>query len=248
MHQLSILKRRFVHSSVRYDFHWNKTNHGRLLRNSSAVEVRVLWKYLERIERGDVPNHLFNDRALPRISRFRVKGLRRGVPQTIARKLVESGEVRVEGPEGALPRMVREVFANYEAVGIPRKPGHDAVLKNVLIRDPHSVAVEVPVWRNNKITVTGHVDLLQFREGAIHVLDYKPEGHFIRSLPQVAFYGLLLSRLVKSRELRVRCASFSKDGAWWYSPKVLREDLAPLLERRGLDDLPWIPMLSALSA
>jgi PD-(D/E)XK nuclease superfamily len=79
-----------------------------------------------------------------------------------------------------------------------------------------TVAVEVPIWltrpdiaaleRHHGIrllpegapadqTITGHIDFLQVRNGAVHILDYKPDARTNRPFAQLAIYALALTRL-----------------------------------------------------
>ncbi|MHA1732705.1 MAG: hypothetical protein ACTSU5_12240 [Promethearchaeota archaeon] len=240
---MMLSKRRFVHSGITYDFFWARENHQRLVTTTSYPEIRVLWKFLERVSRGMIPN-LFNDRHLPRISQFRVKGLRRGVAPRIARELIRDGKILAQDKSGRIPRMVQEVFDNFKDAGISKKPGHTPVLKNILIKDESSIAVEVPVWRGGSRPITGHIDLLQGHRKRLVVLDYKPEGNFIRSLPQICFYGLLLERVIRTRQIGVGCVSFNKDAAWFYYPEIVH-DITHELENNGLSsaDIPWIEYL-----
>jgi len=54
---------------------------------------------------------------------------------------------------------------------------HLAVENFMLINDSSTIAVEVPVWlweKNLDAGVSGHIDVLQVRQGKIFILDYKP--------------------------------------------------------------------------
>ena len=39
-------------------------------------------------------------------------------------------------------------------------------------------------------TITGHIDFLQIRNGAVHILDYKPDAHTNRPFAQLTIYAL----------------------------------------------------------
>lgn len=90
-----------------------------------------------------------------------------------------------------------------------------------LCNDSVTVAVEVPVYMDemdiehmqeelkfriplklDKV-LTGHIDILQLRNGAVHILDYKPGGakskEGRRALTQLTLYALMLSRLTGLR-------------------------------------------------
>jgi transposase-like protein len=56
---------------------------------------------------------------------------------------------------------------------------HSAVENFMLINDSSTIAVEVPVWlweKNLDVGVSGHIDVLQVRQGKIFILDFKPEA------------------------------------------------------------------------
>jgi hypothetical protein len=62
-------------------------------------------------------------------------------------------------------------------------------------------------------TITGHIDLLQVRNGAVHVLDYKPDARTNKPIAQLAIYTLALTRLVPDLKLfDIKCASFKRGG------------------------------------
>lgn len=56
---------------------------------------------------------------------------------------------------------------------------HAAVENFMLVNDSSTVACEVPVWlweKNLNLGISGHIDLLQIRQGKIFILDFKPEA------------------------------------------------------------------------
>ena len=61
----------------------------------------------------------------------------------------------------------------------------------------------------------------------VKVVDYKPEGKFIFSLPQVATYGLLIKKILKLGQ--IKCISFNKAEAWEYDPELLLKDIRDYL-------------------
>lgn len=141
----------------------------------------------------------------------------------------------------ALPGYCEKLYSEYtEAYDGQIKPGHDPILSGILMNINHSIAIEVPVWTRKqarltdfveseadqfsfayKKSITGHIDLVMYntKTQSLTVADYKPEGFFLRSLPQVATYGLMLQRVLKIKD--VTCVSFNKEGLWYYKPKIL---------------------------
>ncbi|MBI2676675.1 MAG: PD-(D/E)XK nuclease family protein [Candidatus Yanofskybacteria bacterium] len=58
--------------------------------------------------------------------------------------------------------------------------------------------------------LTGHIDLLQVRNGQIHILDYKPNAAKEKPLEQLTWYALALSRLTGLRLFEFKCAWFDE--------------------------------------
>ena len=113
----------------------------------------------------------------------------------------------------------------------------------MLTNDSVTVAIEVPIWLGeNDITtlekqfgielapsdsnkpraITGHIDFLQVRNGAVHVLDYKPDARTNKAIAQLAIYALALTRLVPGLKLfDIKCAWFNEDEYCEIFPRTL---------------------------
>src|SRR5246127_1787266 len=98
----------------------------------------------------------------------------------------------------------------------------------MLANDSVTLAVEVPIWLTpadigalerehgislrSKVTaddqaITGHIDFLQVRNGAVHILDYKPDARTNKPFAQLTIYALALTQLVPGLRLfDVKCA------------------------------------------
>ena len=62
-----------------------------------------------------------------------------------------------------------------------------------------------------KRSITGHIDFLQVRNGAVHILDYKPDARTNKPIAQLAIYALALTRLVPGLKLfDIKCAWFNE--------------------------------------
>jgi hypothetical protein len=48
---------------------------------------------------------------------------------------------------------------------------------------------------SNCYSITGHIDFLQVRNGAVHILDYKPDARTNKPIAQLTVYALALSHL-----------------------------------------------------
>jgi transposase-like protein len=129
---------------------------------------------------------------------------------------------------------------------------HPKLQRFMLANDSSTVAVEVPIWlreddiaaleRTYGITIvpkqpldpknpdaghrprciTGHIDFLQVRNGAIQVLDYKPDARTNKPIAQLTTYALALTRLVPGLRLfDIKCAWFNEDCYNEFFPRLL---------------------------
>lgn len=88
--------------------------------------------------------------------------------------------------------------------------------------------------------ITGHIDILQLRNGAVHILDYKPQDkdkRRIKPVTQLTLYALMLSRLTGLRLYDFKCAWFDENAYFEFFPlhvvyklrsRVKKEDLSQL--------------------
>lgn len=187
---------------------------------SNREEFKKLGIFLKRIYQGAIPDNLFNMKSIARASQFRITGLKNSYVKSLSKKLIRKEKIKLYNEDYKLSKFAQNVFLNYQKNQIKKIPGHEPILKNILIKDKDSIAIEVPIWyKNNVKNLTGHIDLIQIDNNRIKVIDYKPEGKFFYSLPQVATYGLLIKKLIKTEELT--CISFNKNKAWEYKPELL---------------------------
>src|SRR3989338_189263 len=66
--------------------------------------------------------------------------------------------------------------------------------------------------------LTGHIDLLQVRNGQIHILDYKPNAAKEKPIEQLTWYALALSRLTGLRLYEFKCAWFDEKDYFEFYP------------------------------
>lgn len=79
-------------------------------------------------------------------------------------------------------------------------------------------AVELPKL------ITGHIDILQIRNGQIHILDYKARAEKEQPIEQLTLYAMALSRLTGLRLFEFKCAWFDeKDYFEFYPLHVLHK-------------------------
>lgn len=66
--------------------------------------------------------------------------------------------------------------------------------------------------------ITGHIDLLQIRNGQIHILDYKAKAEKERPIEQLTLYAMALSRLTGLRMFELKCAWFDENDYFEFYP------------------------------
>jgi hypothetical protein len=173
---------------------------------------------------------MFNDMKVKRISSFRLEKLKRGVVPSIGKQLIKLGVIK-ETKQSELTKLTNDVFDLFKD---RLKPNHDHILKHILREDNKSIATEIPIWTKIPKSLTGHIDLLRNEEDIIQVVDYKPEGNFIRSLPQVAYYGFLIKRKF---DQNVQCISFNRNMEWSYDPVLALNAIDEILKEISADSI-----------
>jgi transposase-like protein len=120
---------------------------------------------------------------------------------------------------------------------------HETLQHFMLANDSVTVAIEIPIWldegditaleaqhhvelaprlANSPRVITGHIDFLQVRNGAVHVLDYKPDARTNKPIAQLAIYALALTRRVPGLKLfDVKCAWFNEHEYLEIFPRTL---------------------------
>lgn len=105
---------------------------------------------------------------------------------------------------------------------------HSAVENFMLVNDEHSVVCELPVWlweKNFDFGISGHIDLLQVRDGMVYVMDYKPGARKENSKKvgsQLYFYASGLSFRTGLGLEKFKCVWFDDKDYFEFSPKEVR--------------------------
>ena len=135
---------------------------------------------------------------------------------------------------------------------------HETLQRFMLANDSVTVAIEIPIWLTEtdiaalekqhgielapqvaaaERTITGHIDFLQVRNGAVHILDYKPDARTNKPIAQLAIYALALTRLVPGLNC---CAGHWLARAVRVSGRPLRAGGAPGSHLRARAHHPWL--------
>ncbi len=114
---------------------------------------------------------------------------------------------------------------------------HQKLQDFFLINDSTTIAIEIPIYLTNwdagyyrnqkgfifplnsyKTPITGHIDILQIRNGLIHILDYKPEANKINPIGQLTIYAMALSRKLNLPLYHLKCAWFDENNYYEFFP------------------------------
>lgn len=137
---------------------------------------------------------------------------------------------------------------------------HDEIQRFMLTVDSVTVAVEVPIYLDpadlrhmtHKLgfeipleadqTLTGHIDILQIRNGKIHIVDYKPGAKREKPIVQLMVYALALSRRTGLRLFDFVCSWFDEHHYYEFYPLHVVHKVGRTKERFGPDDWPsaWL--------
>ena len=118
---------------------------------------------------------------------------------------------------------------------------HEALQRFMLANDSVTIAVEIPIWLTpsdidalevehgirllpdgqSPRVLTGHIDFLQVRNGAVHILDYKPDARTNKPIAQLTLYALALTRLAGLRLFDIKCAWFNEEEYCEFFPRAL---------------------------
>jgi len=118
------------------------------------------------------------------------------------------------------------------------KERHEILEEFMFFNDSVSVAIEVPVLLDaNDVNhykyelnfdipfsleegeyLTGHIDLIQVRNGSIYIMDFKPSAKKEKPIEQLTIYALALSRLTGIRLYNFKCAWFDEDNYFEFFP------------------------------
>jgi hypothetical protein len=118
---------------------------------------------------------------------------------------------------------------------------HETLQRFILANDSVTVAVEIPIWlAANDIealeiehgvrllpegphprVLTGHIDFLQVRNGAVHILDYKPDARTNKPIAHLTLYALALMRLAGIPLFDIKCAWFNEEQYCEFFPRSL---------------------------
>ena len=124
---------------------------------------------------------------------------------------------------------------------------HEALQRFMLANDSVTIAAEIPIWLtvadidaleveyglqlfpngDTPRVLTGHIDFIQVRNGAVHILDYKTDARTNKPIAQLTLYALALTRLAGLRLFDIKCAWFNEEQYCEFFPRSLLADARP---------------------
>jgi len=228
---------RLYHRQV-FDFLYHRAKIALILQDFKHQKYEPLREFLDIIA-VECPHQLFKDG--PRISEVKEK--------------FDLSEVIIREKNNFACRIAELVLQAVQ----DSKLRHQTLERFMLCNDSVTVASEIPVYLNEedieymnreldfKIPIKvdkplcGHIDILQVRNGAIHILDYKPEAKKEKPIEQLTLYAIALSRLTGLRLYEFKCAWFDEKSYYEFFPLHIIYKLRKKQKKEGLpqDKLPF---------
>ncbi|MFO7835705.1 MAG: PD-(D/E)XK nuclease family protein [Candidatus Thorarchaeota archaeon] len=229
-----IVEREYRHASVPYQFQWNIINHREL--GKVKGDLAALWAHLETVRDGGIPTEPFSSPFYARASSLRFESMSKAQLVGLRKRLMKNGYI-IRDLENELVEQIRHY---HRELGDNSYRANHSILREFLSHDTNAIAVEVPVW-STKHSISGHIDLVRYADGAIQVCDYKPgrldktATRFTKSIPQVAAYGEMMAHrlavplreaLDASRLPAIECCIFDSHSCWKFGAELFINLLA----------------------
>lgn len=214
----AIVEHRLHHGQI-YDFKYHRTKTDLLVATTKNEPLAPLRTYLDSIPES-CPHDLFL-KETPRASQAK-----NAFPVHNLRITERKDNAAVESARFSLQAVAKN------------KLRHEHVQEFMLVNDSATVAVEVPIVLTHEDVVhyrtklgfsvplpleqgdvyTGHIDIVQIRNGQVHILDYKPDAKRIKPIEQLMIYALALARRSHLLLYHFRCAWFDDRNYYEFYP------------------------------
>jgi len=203
-----------------YKYQLHKAKLSLLSKELLVQKFQLLKDYLEKIPTESFPHHIFQ-------------------PKQDMEELTRSSQLKFETFD--FVKLTKQNLANTLAsLGLQlaktNKERHEAVQNFMMANDSSTVACEVPLYLTNddinyfkskgfifnfqdyQTPITGHIDVLQIRNGLIHILDYKPDANKVNAVNQLTVYALALASRTKLAVKDFKCAWFDDRHYYEFFP------------------------------
>ena len=217
----SIIFKQTLHHLQPYTFQYHKAKLNISLKENP--QFSKLREYIEKINSKEFPHHIFtynkeeNQNNGQRASQIKFHHLK-------------ITHIKKQNQANELAKLALNLAKS-------NNERHTAIQDFMLINDSTTIATEIPVYLTNwdagyyrnqrgftfplnnfTTPITGHIDILQIRNGLIHILDYKPEANKIRPIEQLTIYALALSRKLNLPLYFFKCAWFDEHNYFEFFP------------------------------
>jgi len=240
--------------------------------NKTTLFKKLIWLF-EKISKMDYDVDIFRLEN-PRCSDFIITGSRSKPIQSeillpYIKKLYDKEIIKEKGESVLGSRLIKYVNMAeryYKNKFLPKSYNcflsdegniyHNQLQNFIFRKDSDIIATELLVWLEinfpllNIDYLSGHIDFLFFFNNCLYVCDYKPEHRdriFLRSIPQISAYGLLLEKMMNLPNLQIKCITFNKTNAWEYEPSILYIYIKDIISELKIDypiDAKWETYLS----
>ena len=207
------------HNQV-YEFQLHKAKLELQAKELPEQKFSLLKKYLEEVSTQSFPHHIFQ-------------------PKQDAEELSRSSQMKfhtLDFVKSEKQSLASELASLGLHLAGTNKERHEAVQNFMIANDSATVSCEVPVYLTNddisyfkgkgflvdfencKTPITGHIDILQIRNGSIHILDYKPGARKVNAASQLTMYALALASRTKLAVKDFRCAWYDDRNYYEFFP------------------------------
>jgi len=214
----AIVRSRMFHGQI-YDFGFHRAKMDCILEEEYRhYKFLPLREYLELVL-AECPHQVFKDNSF-RASEYK--------------DIFNLDGARITRRENRAVEMARLVLEAVEN----NKERHQFLQNFMLANDSVTVGVEVPIlmtpediFHYQKMlgfkvplelkegeALTGHIDIVQIRNGAVHLLDFKPSARKAKPVAQLTLYALALARLTSLRLYHFKCAWFDGEDYFEFFP------------------------------
>jgi transposase-like protein len=208
-----------------YTFQLHRAKLELLETNLSPRSLTRLRTYLESVSTAQFPHHLFQEEQ-PSSSQTALNIQRSSKIQLNTLPLVKTEKQNLANDLATLGLIMART----------NRERHPAIQEFMLVNDSTTVACEVPVYLTadniryfqhkgfhltlpaTTAPITGHIDIVQIRNGLIQILDYKPDAHKIQPVSQLVTYALALASLTKLPLKVFKCAWFDDKHYYEFFP------------------------------
>lgn len=182
---------------------------------------------------GDFPHDLFQDETL---SRVQLRKLDDDSPQIVNMRSSESCFEVLPFSPIEKQNLSNDLASLGLLLARKNRDRHSCVQDFMLANDSCTIACEVPVYLTAEeisyyksqgffLTlpevckpITGHIDIVQVRNGFIHLLDYKPKARQVDPLNQLVVYALAFASRTRLPIKALKCAWFDEKDYFEFFP------------------------------